>query len=110
MSILEEETVQTMGFITVLSLLGPNGIVPYEYRALQQLVSVKCVMPDRCGCVHFCTDSAIMFPVLQVLALMAPRHARARFRHHYGGRYTNFPVFVCLCVCCVWLRTPCVNT
>ena len=84
MAVLEDEETQKIGLVTVASLLGPNAIIA-DYGLLRKLISIKGVLPDRCGCNHFCTDSAIALPFLKVFTMLVPKYGRARLRHHYGS-------------------------
>ena len=84
MTLLEDEENQKLGFVNVISTLGPNGFVK-DVGVLQGLAAIKHVLPDRAGCIHFCTDSPILFPILSMVAFVVPKPVRARMRHHYCG-------------------------
>ena len=85
MATLEDEVTQKMGGVNVVSLLGPRGLID-DFGRLRDASALKDMLPDRSGCIHVCTDSSIVFPMLQIVAFLAPTDVRARIRHHYFGK------------------------
>lgn len=78
----EEET-QKNGFVTVFWNIGPKGLTP-SVGLFQKLHSIRLAMPHRMCGLHYCFDDKSLRPLLSGLRYFFDKHARERFRVHYG--------------------------